>query len=145
MGRRDRGPCQRAEGAGDVIETQSVINRYASALQNAVDSLEYQGANYTALDAAKAAAEKILNDAKADDTYTIATLAALREKYEAAQNIPTTGWDIRNQNAIDVAANELSAAVSGLVRFASYAQMQAAVTTFERSTPNFMIRQISLH
>lgn len=123
--------------AGDVIETQSVINRYASALQNAVDSLEYQGANYTALDAAKAAAEKILNDAKADDTYTIATLAALREKYEAAQNIPTTGWDIRNQNAIDVAANELSAAVSGLVRFASYAQMQAAVTTFERLNAEF--------
>lgn len=123
--------------AGDVIETQSVINRYASALQNAVDSLEYQGANYTALDAAKAAAEKILNDAKADDTYTIATLVALREKYEAAQNIPTTGWDIRNQNAIDVAANELSAAVSGLVRFASYAQMQAAVTTFERLNAEF--------
>lgn len=123
--------------AGDVIETQSVIDRYTTALQNAVDSLEYQGANYTALDAAKAAAEKILNDAKADDTYTIATLAALREKYEAAQNIPTTGWDIRNQNAIDKAANELSAAVSGLVRFASYAQMQAAVTTFERLNAEF--------
>ena len=95
--------------AGDVIETQSVIDRYTTALQNAVDSLEYQDANYTALDAAKDAAEAILNNEKADDTYTIATMAALREKYEAAQNIPTTGWDIRNQNAIDKAANELSA------------------------------------
>lgn len=37
--------------AGDVIETQSVIDRYTTALQNAVDSLEYQDANYTALDA----------------------------------------------------------------------------------------------
>ena len=118
--------------AGDVIETQSVIDRYTTALQNAVDSLEYQDANYTALDAAKDAAEAILNNEKADDTYTIATMAALREKYEAAQNIPTTGWDIRNQNAIDKAANELSAAVSGLVKFANYATMQAAVTAFEK-------------
>ncbi len=115
-----------------MIETQSVIDRYTTALQNAVDSLEYQDANYTALDAAKDAAEAILNNEKADDTYTIATMAALREKYEAAQNIPTTGWDIRNQNAIDKAANELSAAVSGLVKFANYATMQAAVTAFEK-------------
>lgn len=123
--------------AGDVIETQSVIDRYTTALQNAVDSLEYQDANYTALDAAKDAAEAILNNEKADDTYTIATMAALREKYEAAQNIPTTGWDIRNQNAIDVAANELSAAVSGLVKFANYATMQAAVTAFEKLNAEF--------
>lgn len=123
--------------AGDVIETQSVIDRYATALQNAVDSLEYQGANYTALDAAKDAAQAILNNEKADDTYTIATMAALREKYEAAQNIPTTGWDIRNQNAIDKAASELNAAVSGLVKFANYATMQAAVTAFEKLNAEF--------
>ena len=123
--------------AGDVIETQSVIDRYASALQNAVDSLEYQGANYTALDAAKDAAQAILNNEKADDTYTIATMAALREKYAAAQGIPTIGWDIRNQNAIDKAASELNAAVSGLVKFANYATMQAAVTAFEKLNAEF--------
>lgn len=116
----------------DTVVTQQEIKKATDNLNFAITSLEYQAANYTALDAAKDAAEAILNNEKADDTYTIATMAALREKYEAAQNIPTTGWDIRNQNAIDKAANELSAAVSGLVKFANYVRMQAAVTAFEK-------------
>lgn len=123
--------------AGNVIDTQTVIDRYANALQSAVDSLEYKAANYTDLDAAKAAAEKILNSANPDDTYTIATMAALREKYAAAQDIPTTGWDIRNQAAIDKAARELNAAVSGMVKFANYATMQAAVNAFEKLNASY--------
>lgn len=123
--------------AGNVVDTQTVIDRYANALQSAVDSLEYKAANYTDLDAAKDAAEKILNSANPDDTYTIATMAALREKYAAAQDIPTTGWDIRNQPAIDKAASELNAAVSGMVKFANYATMQAAVNTFEQLNASY--------
>ena len=123
--------------AGNVVDTQTVIDRYANALQRAVDSLEYKAANYTDLDAAKDAAEAILNNEKADDTYTIATMAALREKYAAAQEIPTIGWDIRNQAAIDKAASELNAAVSGMVKFANYATMQAAVNAFEKLNASY--------
>lgn len=123
--------------AGNVVDTQTVIDRYANALQRAVDSLEYKAANYTDLDAAKDAAEKILNSANPDDTYTIATMAALREKYAAAQEIPTTGWDIRNQPAINKAASELNAAVSGMVKFANYATMQAAVNAFEKLNASY--------
>ena len=121
----------------DNVVTQQQITRAATDLEGAIASLEYKAANYTDLDAAKAAAEKILNDNKADDTYTIATMAALREKYEAAQNIPTTGWDIRNQAAIDKAASELNAAVSGMVKFANYATMQAAVNAFEQLNASY--------
>lgn len=123
--------------AGNVVDTQTVIDRYANALQSAVDSLEYKAANYTDLDAAKDAAEAILHNDKADDTYTIATMAALREKYAAAQEIPTIGWDIRNQAAIDKAASELNAAVSGMVKFANYATMQAAVNAFEKLNASY--------
>lgn len=123
--------------AGNVVDTQTVIDRYANALQRAVDSLEYKAANYTDLDAAKDAAEAILHNDKADDTYTIATMAALREKYAAAQEIPTIGWDIRNQAAIDKAASELNAAVSGMVKFANYATMQAAVNAFEKLNASY--------
>lgn len=123
--------------AGNVVDTQTVIDRYANALQSAVGSLEYKAANYTDLDAAKAAAEKILNSANPDDTYTIATMAALREKYAAAQGIPTIGWDIRNQAAIDKAARELNAAVSGMVKFANYATMQVAVNAFEKLNASY--------
>ena len=77
------------------------------------------------------------NNEKADDTYTIATMAALREKYEAAQNIPTTGWDIRNQNAIDKAANELSAAVSGLVKFATMQPCRRLLTRLKSSNAEY--------
>ncbi|MCI6400615.1 MAG: hypothetical protein SPF51_01645 [Candidatus Fimivicinus sp.] len=123
--------------AGNVVDTQTVIDRYANALQRAVDSLEYKAANYTDLDAAKDAAEAILHNDKADDTYTIATMAALREKYAAAQEIPTIGWDIRNQPAINKAASELNAAVSGMVKFANYATMQAAVNAFEKLNASY--------
>lgn len=118
--------------AGNVIETQPVIDRYARALQSAVDSLEYKAASYTALDAAMDAAEAILNSANPDDVYTPATLAALREAYQAAQNIPTTGLDIRNQGEIDAAAAVLDTAVAGIKKFANYSLMQAAVKAFER-------------
>lgn len=121
----------------DAAVTQSEITRAANNLLTAITDLEYKPADYTAFDAAKNAAESILHNDKADDTYTIATMAALREKYAAAQEIPTIGWDIRNQPAINKAASELNAAVSGMVKFANYATMQAAVKTFEQLNASY--------
>ena len=117
--------------AGDVIAQQSVIDKYAQALQLAVDALEYQSADYTALDAAKADAKAILDNEKVDETYTVESLALLREKYDAALQVPAD-LDVRQQAQIDKAASELADAVAGLVKFASYTKLQAAVSLFEK-------------
>ena len=116
--------------AGDVIAQQSLIDNYAQALQLAVDALEYQSANYTALDAAKAAAKPIIEDEKADETYTADSLAALREKYDAAIQVPAD-LDVRQQDQIDKAASELDAAVKALEKFADYAELEKYVKLFD--------------
>lgn len=116
--------------AGDVIAQQSVIDKYAQALQLAVDALEYQSADYTALDAAKADAKAVLDDEKADEKYTADSLALLREKYDAALQVPA-GLDISRQSEVDKAATELADAVENLVKCANYAALQAAVNTFK--------------
>lgn len=116
----------------DTVVTQQDVTRATNNLLAAIADLQYQPANYTALDAAKDSAAAILDTDKADDTYTIASLAALREKYAAAQEIPTTGWDIRNQDAIDAAASALQTAVDGITRFADYSALQQAVNAFHK-------------
>ena len=122
--------------AGDVIAQQSVIDKYAQALQLAVDALEYQSADYTALDAAKADAKAILDNEKVDETYTVESLALLREKYDAALQVPAD-LDVRQQAQIDKAASELADAVAGLVKFASYTLLQSAVNTFNNLNPAY--------
>lgn len=122
--------------AGNVIEQQSVIDKYAQALQLAVDSLEYKEADYSALDAAKADAKAILENAKVDETYTADSLAALREKYDAALAVPAD-LDVRQQSQIDKVATELADAVTGLVKFANYTALQAAVNNFSKLNPAY--------
>lgn len=122
--------------AGDVIAQQSVIDKYAQALQLAVDALEYQSADYTALDAAKADAKAILDNEKVDETYTVESLALLREKYDAALQVPAD-LDVRQQAQIDKAASELADAVAGLVKFASYTLLQSAVNAFNNLNPAY--------
>lgn len=122
--------------AGDVIAQQNVIDNYAQALQLAVDALEYQSADYTALDAAKADAKAILDSEKVDETYTADSLALLREKYDAALQVPAD-LDVRQQSQIDKAASELADAVAGLVKFANYTALQAAVNAFNKLNPAY--------
>lgn len=122
--------------AGDVIAQQSVIDKYAQALQLAVDALEYQSADYTALDAAKADAKAILDNEKVDETYTGESLALLREKYDAALQVPAD-LDVRQQAQIDKAASELADAVAGLVKFANYTLLQSAVNAFNNLNPAY--------
>ena len=122
--------------AGDVIAQQSVIDKYAQALQLAVDALEYQSADYTALDAAKADAKAILDNEKVDETYTVESLALLREKYDAALQVPAD-LDVRQQAQIDKAASELADAVAGLVKFANYTLLQSAVNAFNNLNPAY--------
>lgn len=116
--------------AGDVIAQQSVIDNYAQALQLAVDALEYQGADYTSLNAAKAAAKPIIDDEKADEKYTADSLKVLREKYEAAIQVPAD-LDVRQQAQIDKAASELDAAVKALEKFADYTELEKYVKMFD--------------
>lgn len=122
--------------AGNVIDTQENIDRYASALQAAVEALEYKEADYGALGTAKADAEAILNDAKADDTYTIDSLENLRNKYAAAEEV-APDLDIRSQGTIDKAAADLAKAVADIEKFANYSVMQSAVAAFEKLNPAY--------
>lgn len=117
------------------VVTQEQVTQVTNALNDAIAALAYQGADYAALNAAKADAETILNDEKADETYTVDSLSALREKYDAAVAIQD-GLDVSHQDEIDKAASELDAAVKALVKFANYAPLQAAVNAFHSSQLN---------
>lgn len=121
---------------GNVVTTQTIIDRYASALQLAVNALEYKDANYDALNAAKAAAEEILGTSNVDDVYTAGTLADLREAYAAAEDV-AGDLDIRNQSVVDKAASDLQTAVDNMVKYADYSVMQAAVNAFSKLNPAY--------
>lgn len=120
--------------SGDVIAQQNVIDNYAQALQLAVDALDYKEANYTALDSAKANAKAILEDEKVDETYTVESLKALREKYDAALQIPAD-LDVRQQAQVDKAASDLTDAINALVKFADYSELQMVVIAFNALNP----------
>lgn len=122
--------------AGNEITTQTIIDRYATALQQAVNALEYKPADYSKLNAAMDAAEAILDTDNADDVYTAQTLADLREAYAAASDV-ATNLDIRNQSAVDDAAADLQAAVDSMLKFANYSVMQAAVNAFSKLNPAY--------
>lgn len=122
---------------GNVITTQTAIDKATFDLVAAVESLEYKNADYTALNEAKAAALELLSVANPDEVYTVKTLKALRDAHTAAQEIPVTGWDIRNQKDIDEAASALNKAVAGILKFADYSKMKDAVTAFEKLNANY--------
>lgn len=123
--------------SGNFITEQANIDKAALDLVAAVESLEYKDADYTALNEAKAAALEILSVENPDEVYTVETLKALREADNAAKEIPLTGWDIRNQAAIDKAASDLSKAVSNILKFADYSKMNAAIAAFEKLNANY--------
>lgn len=112
------------------VVTQEQVTSVTNALNDAIAALAYQGADYTALDNAKADAKAVLDDEKADEKYTADSLAVLREKYDAALQVPA-GLDISRQSEVDKAATELADAVENLVKCANYAALQAAVNTFK--------------
>lgn len=112
------------------VVTQEQVTSVTNALNDAIAALSYQGADYTALDNAKADAKAVLDDEKADEKYTADSLAVLREKYDAALQVPA-GLDISRQSEVDKAATELADAVENLVKCANYAALQAAVNTFK--------------
>ncbi len=112
------------------VVTQEQVTSVTNALNDAIAALAYQGADYTALDNAKADAKAVLDDEKADEKYTADSLAVLREKYDAALQVPA-GLDISCQSEVDKAATELADAVENLVKCANYAALQAAVNTFK--------------
>lgn len=112
------------------VVTQEQVTSVTNALNDAIAALSYQGADYTALDNAKADAKAVLDDEKADEKYTADSLALLREKYDAALQVPA-GLDISRQSEVDKAATELADAVENLVKCANYAALQAAVNTFK--------------
>ena len=122
--------------SGNVIVEQNVINRETQNLRNAIDNLAFKPADYSALEAAKAAAKPIIDTANADEIYTAATLKTLAEKYDAALAV-SPDFDIRNQGEITKAANELQAAVNGLVKFADYSALQTAVNNFNKLNPKY--------
>lgn len=112
------------------VVTQEQVTQVTAALNDAIAALAYQGADYTALETAKADAKAVLDDAKADEKYTADSLTLLREKYDAALQVPA-GLDISRQSEVDKAATELADAVENLVKCANYAALQAAVNTFK--------------
>lgn len=112
------------------VVTQEQVTSVTNALNDAIAALSYQGADYTALDNAKADAKAVLDDERADEKYTADSLALLREKYDAALQVPA-GLDISRQSEVDKAATELADAVENLVKCANYAALQAAVNTFK--------------
>ena len=121
---------------GNVIAQQSVVDRAAANLKSAVEALTYKSADYSALDAAKAAAKPVIDTANADEIYTQATLKTLAEKYDAALAV-SPDLDIRNQAEITKAAEELQAAVNALVKFANYSELQTAVNNFNKLNPKY--------
>lgn len=122
---------------GNVITTQTAIDKATFDLVAAVESLEYKPADYTALIEAKAAALELLSVENPDEVYTIKTLKDLRDANDAANAIPLTGWDIRNQAEIDKASSDLSKAVDGILKFADYSKMKAAIAAFEKLNASY--------
>lgn len=118
------------------VVTQDEVTKAANALTSAIAGLDILSADYTALDAAKADAKAILDDEKVDETYTVDSLALLREKYEAALAIPSD-LSVREQARVDTAAGELADAVAKLVKFANYTALQAAVNNFSKLNPSY--------
>lgn len=122
--------------AGDVIAEQTTIDRYSKALESAVASLLYKDADYSALTAAKAAAEVILNSDNPDANYPADTLATLREKYAAAVAI-AENLDILQQSVIDNAAKALADAVASMVKFADYSAVEQALAVYSKLNASY--------
>lgn len=121
---------------GNVIANQDVINRATDNLNTAVEGLLYKNADYTALEKAKSDAKIIIEKVNAEEVYTPDSLKNLAQKYDEALAIPT-GLDIRRQAEVTRAADELQAAVKGLVKFANYKALEAAVNNFNKLNPKY--------
>lgn len=110
---------------------QNAINTTLAELVAADAALALKDADYTALEAAKAAFTAL----NAND-WTPASYAAAQAKYDAACDVPA-GLKITDQATIDAAANALDAAIKALVPAgaANYDALDAAIAEAEALVP----------
>lgn len=121
---------------GNVITDQTTIDQNTNALIGAMADLVAKDADYTALDAAIAAAEAILGEDDVDQNYDADKLATLREAYGAAKAI-VPGMDITHQDEITAAATALQSAVDAMVKLADYTKVAQALAAFEKLNPSY--------
>lgn len=126
--------CSANEVLSKFDSTQTQIDSAKINLEKAVADLKYPKADYTALEEVKSNAKAILDDEKVDETYTVESLALLREKYDAALQLPAD-LDVRQQAQVDKAASDLTDAINALVKFADYSELQMAVIAFNALNP----------
>ncbi len=112
---------------------QATVNAYATAIENAIDSLTLRGADYTEVDAAIAKANAINADLyKNYADVTAAVNAVDRSKnftyVETAINNVVRGKNITEQSSVDLMAKAINEAISGLVyKDADYSKVNAAI------------------
>lgn len=116
---------------GNVIVDQTTIDQSTNNLIGAMADLIAKDASYTALNAAIADAETILNEDDVDRNYDADALAALRTAYDAAKAI-APGLDITHQDEIDAAATTLASAVAAMVKLADYSGVAQAISVYEK-------------
>lgn len=105
------------------ITDNDAIVAAAQAINDAIAGLKYLGADYTALNAAKAEFEAVV-----EANYTAASYAAAKTAYDAAVAVPAN-LGKADQATVDTAANNLKAAIGALVEVdADYTALNAAIT-----------------
>ena len=120
------------------ISKQAQVDSYAAAIRDAVAALEYLPANYTNVNANKAAAQEKLdgNDAFEEahpgySLYTEATVSALNLAIASVD----TSLDVRYQSTVDGYAKAISDAVNALEYApADYTQVELAKTNIPADT-----------
>ncbi len=102
------------------ITKQAEVDAFATAINNAIAALEYKAADYTAVEAAKAAAAAI--DAS---KYTSASVKAVTDAVAAVVD----GLDITKQAEVDAFATAINDAIAALdpLAAADYAALDAAL------------------
>ncbi|MCL2165256.1 MAG: hypothetical protein FWH55_12930, partial [Oscillospiraceae bacterium] len=111
------------------ITGQATVNGYADAINAAVAALVYKGADYTAVDAAIAAAEALNPDLYVDFSGVTSAIAAV---------VP--GLNITEQSTVNGYADAINAAVAALVyRGADYSSVEAAIAAAEALNPDLYV------
>lgn len=101
---------------------QAEVDAMAKAIGDAIDALEYKPADYAAVDAAEAKADKIDRA-----LYTDESLARL----DAALDAVVRDKNITEQQAVDAMADAIEDALAALERLADYGAVDAAVAKAE--------------
>ena len=110
------------------IDKQDEVNNYASALRIAIDSLEYEPANYTQVTIAVSRAEALNRD-----YWSKESLALLDAALEAVEY----GLGVNRQSEVDTMAANINDAISALKPGpADYSRVNAAVDRFKALDPN---------